>query len=219
MIIAVAHSKGGVGKTNIAINLAEEMRPDIIIDLDAHSSILELNQFRTEKLNVQTVEDKTQLIDILKQSEQGKSILIDCGGFDSGLNRIAIAGADIVIVPAQDTTTEVIGLRRFNKILKELSNKTGQKIIGRVLLNKVHPNRKHFKDVEEFISTTTYLERLCGKISLRNDFEIAINDGRGVTAHKQTKYGGGAREIKAIVAELKNLRDTLGIHLKYTTYT
>jgi len=47
-------------------------------------------------------------------------ILIDSGGFDSDLNRIAIIGADLVITPVSNNLIEIYGLEAFKKILQEL---------------------------------------------------------------------------------------------------
>jgi len=43
MIVAVAHNKGGVGKTTTVVQLAGELKPEIIIDLDAHQGIAIIN--------------------------------------------------------------------------------------------------------------------------------------------------------------------------------
>lgn len=207
MIIVLAHNKGGVGKTTTALNLTEILKPDIVIDQDAHSSLVTLNSFRepNSQFNVLSGLNKNQLIAQLKQSEQGKLILVDCGGFDSKLNRIAVALSDLVIVPANDDITEVIGLKIFDKTLSEISKEMGTNINGRVLFTRVHPRRKKFDDVESFLNSSDHLSRLKTTIPTRKDYGKAALDGMGVTNHHKTKYSDAARDIKALANEINAL--------------
>ena len=106
-IITIAHQKGGVGKSTIALNLAVELSKKYnlkVIDLDYQKSITIFNETRKEKklkpLNIIHIENQKELIDVLKNSNE--LILIDSGGFDSDLNRIAIIGADLVITPVSN---------------------------------------------------------------------------------------------------------------------
>lgn len=207
MIIVLAHNKGGVGKTTTALNLTEILKPDIVIDQDAHSNLVTLNGFRepSAQFNVLSGLSKSELIEQLKQSEQGKLILVDCGGFDSELNRIAVALSDLVIVPANDDITEVIGLKSFDKTLKEISAEMGVNINGRVLFTRVHPRRKKFDDVESFLNNSEHLSRLITTLAARKDYPLAAIDGMGVFAHPKTKYSDAAREIKALAIEVSGL--------------
>ena len=217
MIITIAHHKGGVGKTTVSVNTAEELQPDLIIDLDTHNSIAELNRLRAEPFNVEKLsseemeykQSKKKLIDLLSQSEQGKTILVDCGGFDSGLTRIAIAAADIVITPANDHSTEIIGLQRFQKTLAELSAKANRKIIAHVLIYKNHINRKNFDEFREVINKRANLTALNTVVGYSGNFDLAMKDGmQGVTKSKKTKYSKSARQIKALVEEMKTQLNT-----------
>lgn len=207
MIIVLAHNKGGVGKTTTALNLTEILKPDIVIDQDAHSNLVTLNGFRepSAQFNVLSGLSKGELIEQLKQSEQGKLILVDCGGFDSELNRIAVALSDLVIVPANDDITEVIGLKSFDKTLKEISAEMGVNINGRVLFTRVHPRRKKFDDVESFLNNSEHLSRLSTTLAARKDYPLAAIDGMGVFAHPKTKYSDAAREVKALTIEVSGL--------------
>ena len=202
MIISLAHNKGGVGKTTTALNLIPVLKPDVIIDQDAHSGLEVLNQLREQPFNVITCDNKKELINILKTSEQGKMILIDCGGFDSDLNRIAIAASDLIIVPANDDVTELIGLKSFDKVLADLSKNFKKELTGHVLYTRAHPSRKNFDYIDEYLSKSNYLKRLNSIISHRKTFEIAKRDGLGVVEHKKTKYGDSAKEIKVLAKEI-----------------
>lgn len=203
MIISVAHQKGGVGKTTLTLSLQAVLNPDIIIDQDLHQSLIILNQLRDEALPIHHCETRDQLIDLLKQSDMGKTILIDCGGFDSDINRLAVAASDLVIVPANDDVTELIGLRHFNQVLTELSAEMGQHITANVLFNRVHPNRKKFADVDAFLANADHMTRFDAIIPMRKEYKLATAKGMGVTECKTTKYSDAAREIKRLGEEIK----------------
>ncbi|MCG6268280.1 ParA family protein [Vibrio furnissii] len=206
MIIAVGHNKGGVGKSTIALNIAAVIRPDIVIDQDTHQSIVVLNQLReSDPFNVVTIDNRNTLIDYLKQSDQGKTILVDCGGFDSDLNRMAIAAADLVIIPANDDTTELIGLRNFETVLAQISQEMDTHITGHVLFNRVHPNRRRFDAVEDFLSNAQHMTRLETIIPRYQQIPDAIAYGLGVTEMKATKYSTASRKIQNLVTEVKQL--------------
>ncbi len=210
MIIVIAHQKGGVGKTTTALNLIEILKPDIIIDQDAHDGISFLNGFRepSNRLNVIHGLDREGMINTLRESDKGKTILVDCGGFDSVINRNAIALADVVLVPSNDDVKEVKGLNRFNDMLIEISDDLGEKQIGHVFITRTHPSRKHFEDFESFVSDKSHLTMLSTRIPTSKYHNIAHFDGVGVTAHKKTKYSDAARDVKALAEEIQQLLES-----------
>ena len=132
---------------------------------------------------------------------------MDCGGFDSNLNRIAIAASDLIIVPANDDINEVVGLKRFNKTLTQISENMGEKITGHVMFTRVHHSRKKFNDVESFIASKDgeYLKRLDTVVPTSKWHGVAALDGYGVVNHKKTKYSDAARRIKALADEITTL--------------
>ncbi|MGR5097026.1 ParA family protein [Vibrio maritimus] len=206
MIIATAHSKGGVGKTTTALNLAALLKPDLIIDQDLHKGLSILNAQREQPYDVVVDHDSKELIRILRESsELNKLVLIDCGGFDSDINRKAIAASDLVIVPANDGPTEVIGLTQFDKTLAQISNEFDVAINARVLLTRVNPNRKHFGDIEGFVERSKLMSKLTSKLPTRKEYSIAMYEALSVVEHPATKYSVASREVNALVCEIREL--------------
>jgi chromosome partitioning protein len=204
MIIVIAHNKGGVGKTTTALNLADSLAPAIVIDQDTHGMISILNNLRRDKtqLNIVKPASEQQLFDAL--SVNGL-VLVDCGGFDSDLNRMTIAAADLVIVPANDDIQELIGLQSFSETLTQISQATGKHISAKVLFTRTNPRRKNFADVENFINQTDNLSRLTARLSARNQFKQAAAMGYGVLGHHTTKHSAAAQEVAALTHEIKDL--------------
>ena len=114
MIIAVCNSKGGVFKTGTAFNLTvflSKYKP-VLVDLDSQKSGTYLNNIRqqfTESLNVITINKENELEQIIEQNSTEKLFIIDTGGFDSSLTRIAIITADILISPTSGNVVDLLG--------------------------------------------------------------------------------------------------------------
>lgn len=207
-ITVIAHNKGGVGKTTCAMNLIGELRPGLIIDLDVHESLNVINRMRPDDklLPVVVCSDKKQLLKVMTEAnDKGLDIFIDCGGFDSDLTQTAISLADLLIVPANDTITERIGLVSFDALLGKLSKSLGKSIEARLLLCKVHPSRKKFEKIDELLENTRHLKRLTNVISYRTGYTETLEFGLGVTESLATRHSPAGKELSSLAEEIKEI--------------
>jgi len=213
MIITISHQKGGVGKSTIAFNLAVELGKKFgekqvkIIDLDVQKSLTQANLIRKNNkltpLNIIEGKDENEIISVMENFPQKEILIIDSGGFDSSLNRIAIVGADIILTPVTDKTFDLLGLQRYEEILKELSEIEKRTIKSYVFLNNINPNVKKMEELIRFINSSKHFEILKTVIRTRIDFSNSIAEGKSVTEYK--KESKAAKEIQNFIKEIINL--------------
>jgi len=208
MIIAIAHEKGGSGKTVTALNLVNELKPDLVIDLDKLKCLITLNALRVKKsqFNMVWCQNNSELIAVLKKNID-KRIIIDCGGFDSQATRTAIASADIVVTPCNGDATELIGLLSFNKVLKEIGISTNQVLKGHVLINRVQPQARNFQALMDFVNSADNLTLLKTITPRRQPVADASASGLAVAEIKSKKPGitKASGEFKALAKELEEI--------------
>ncbi|MDX9744367.1 MAG: ParA family protein [Arcobacteraceae bacterium] len=205
MIITIAHSKGGVGKSLLAWHLSIAMGVPIV-DLDFQKTLVYVNKLREmhgrEAINIIHPENTEAFIGLYDSWTQDKDIIIDVGGFDSDLNRTAIYVSDIVITPAVDRVTEMAGLYKFHSVLEDISQSVGAKIKTYVLLNDVSPVSREFSVIKDMITHLGHFDLLESIVAHRADFYRSMEEGRGVTEGIETK---ASNEILALVAEIKRI--------------
>ncbi len=213
MIIAISHQKGGVGKSTLAYNLSVEFSKKYnlnVIDLDVQQTITACNilrgKFGQKKLNVLSFNDKKDFINYLNEDDENILTIIDTGGFDSGLNRVAMYAADLIITPVSTEFLEVIGLEKYKKIIKEVSKKVNRQIKTHVILNKIHHSQQHFGDIKEFINQSPNQFKLMDSIiRRRSDFSISLSHGFSVCEFDKTS--DSSKEIKKLLSEITELLD------------
>ena len=190
-IITVANQKGGSGKTTTVVNLIARLNPKQIVELDVHEGISNVNKMREEPLTILNPKNKIELINIIKNDNTNKFTIIDTGGYDGELNRLAIINSDFILVPSNDDLTEQFALIKFNETLEALSKVNSKNLIGHVLLNRVHHSRSSFADIVNLVSKQSNLAMIPTNIRIPQSTPVSSGmfDGRGVrTGTVAAKY-------------------------------
>lgn len=208
MILAICNSKGGVFKTGTAYNLAiflNKYKP-VLIDLDSQKSVTYLNNIRqqfTKPLDVLTIHTEKDLEKIIEQSNNDNLFIIDTGGFDSSLTRIAIITADLLVSPTSGNVVDLLGLNRFEAILKELSKVKKETIKTNVFINDLSPSAKNFDEIKDYINSSENFNLLSSIVRTRADFPNAIN--KGLSVKEFNPIGKATLEFKELSNEIIGL--------------
>ena len=184
MIINIAHTKGGVGKSTLATNLAVEMNCPIL-DLDMQKSSYFFNELRElPKLTIfkAKTRDELKLLEPYA-GDKKKHIIVDSGGMDNDLNRLSLVYADLILTPISTSQIELFGLENFRLILKELDAENKDYII----LNSINLRSKQelqaFNDILINEFDLTVLPTMISNLKI---FKDAFAEGKSVVEKNKT---------------------------------
>jgi chromosome partitioning protein len=210
MIITLSHQKGGVGKSTVAWNLAvyfSKIIPTRIIDLDTQRSLSVTNAIREQNnlgaipmLHFNSAEEFAEYA--ASDSDETLSI-IDSGGFDSAYNRIAILASDLLITPVSDKPFDLMGLQKYEEILKSLSDIQGEKIKTHVLFNNINPAMKRFGDLVDFVCTSEHFELLTSVLRQRVDIAHSVGEGKSIKEYRI--FSKADQEMDELLLEVKSI--------------
>jgi chromosome partitioning protein len=200
-VVALAGTKGGVGKTTIAVALAvraaEESKRVALLDLDPQESLSGWWDRRGTAKNPKLfeVDATTEAIELL-MSEGWEWVFIDTPPSKLELIEPGIAVADLVLIPTRPSALDIEQV----DILVELCKAHGKPFA--FVLNHAPPSSKLTK------STAEYLRRggrtvLGPRLTFRQAYMAAMTVGK--SGPEVEKDGAARREVDALWKAVKQL--------------
>lgn len=219
MVLSIIHQKGGVGKSTISWNLAlmlskfyKGIKKIVVVDLDSQKTITTLNNIRrtsTKRIPLEIVElsTKEELISYIKNDSEEVLTIIDTGGFDSEINRLAAILSDIVINPVSDEPLELMGLKRYQEILKDMNENIKEKIKPFIIFNKIKHNTKNLEHIKNYVRTEENY-RIMNTI-IRRKIEISDTPLQGISVIEFDPKSKAALNFKELELEVTQIIENL----------
>ncbi|WP_295054606.1 ParA family protein [Sulfuricurvum sp.] len=210
MILTLSHQKGGVGKSTVAWNLAVYFSGIIqtrIVDLDTQRSLTVTNALRHEQglspipmIHFNTAEE---LAEYAAADSDDVLTIIDSGGFDSAFNRVAIIASDLLITPVSDKPFDLMGLQKYEEILKSLSVIQGETIKTHILFNNINPGMKRFGELVDFICMSEHFELMVSILRQRVDIAHSVGEGKSIKEYRI--FSKADQEMDELISEVKSI--------------
>ena len=206
MIVTIGNSKGGVGKSTIACNLAvmaaKTGKNVLLVDADPQASSLNFRSIRENNDIKATAITTPTLHKDLKDFSNFDMILIDSGGRDTSIFRSAILAADLLIIPVLPSVYDIWAASDTIEIVKEalLYN---EKLVSRFLINMVLPNSIMGRDTQAALKEHKEIPILKQTVGARQVFKNALSMGQGVVEFEPKSKA--AQEIAACYHEIIEL--------------
>ncbi len=204
-IITVATSKGGAGKTTVAqviIGSACDAGLSVgVIDADYNHSLRDwLTTFETYPVDLRYELDETKLVPLAAELEEKHDVVvIDTAGAAMQATVFAVGCADLVLIPAQPSSSDVVEAVKTMKLVESAAQITKREIPARILLTDYQPHTNIAEHIENELKTAkapilkTRLKRLVGFKEMTFNGEVpkhgAAGENAGRLMHELSKFG------------------------------
>lgn len=212
MIIAVGNTKGGVGKTTLAMNLAIARalagRDVWLVDGDRQGTAQTAISIRAQAGHVPGIacatypDGPTLRAQVLQQAGKFDDVVIDAGGRDSSALRAALVLSDVLLVPFQPRSYDVWALGDIAALVDEArSVRDGLRAFA--VLNCADPGEQSSDNAEAAaaVAEVPQFEYLPTPLCRRKAFANAAGEGMSVLEAKP-KDGKAIAELQVLINAL-----------------
>ncbi|MGA3402044.1 MAG: ParA family partition ATPase [Acetobacteraceae bacterium] len=207
IVITVAQQKGGTGKTTLAANLAAALAPSsrvALLDIDPQKSLTRWHAIRAARdaearpLTFSDVSGWRLAAELDRLKRTHDVVLIDSPPQIDTDARLAIRGADLVLIPVQPSPPDVWAAEGT------LALAAAERRNARVVLNRV-PSASRLGEAVKADLTIRNLPLLRVAIGNRTGFATAFAAGLGVT--EAAPRSSAAAELRALLDELREITE------------
>jgi chromosome partitioning protein len=210
MIIVLAQTKGGVGKSTLAINLAIERsragRDVLLVDADEQATATDFTALRTEALGTPgytavSLSGPAVRTQVQQMRPKYQDIIIDAGGRDTAGLRAALTVADVALVPFQPRSFDLWTFDKVAGLITEAGEYRDAPLVSLAILNFADPQGSDNAEAASALNGNNAVSYLDKPIGRRKAFPNAAAEGRGVSELKRPDPKASA-EIQALVASV-----------------
>lgn len=210
MILTIGNTKGGVGKTTLAIQIALARalagHDPWLVDGDRQGTALMAIALRGDSTQQPAIAC-SHYIDgpalrgqVLKQSSRYSDTIIDVGGQDSGNLRAALMLSDVVLVPFRPRSFDVWALAQIAGLIEE-ARSVRDGLVAYAVLNAADPAGSDNREAADALSGFPQLVLLDAPLGNRKAFATASGFGHSVAEMKPTDRKACA-EVDSLVSRL-----------------
>lgn len=208
MILTIGNTKGGVGKTTLALNLAiaraRAGRDVWLVDGDRQATISTALAIRAEAgqlpamATAQYFDGPTLRTQVALQQGKFDEVVIDVGGRDSSALRAALGLSDALLIPFQPRSIDVWALADISKLVEEIRS-LGKELRAYAVLNQADIQGSDNKDAAAALADFPGITLLDAPIRRRKSFANAAGEGRSVLEYMPVDSKAIA-EIESLVS-------------------
>jgi chromosome partitioning protein len=153
-IITIATSKGGAGKTTIARlilgRLALDGMPVAAVDADLNHTLTDwVRAASKHPIAVEHELDETRIVPLVESLHEAHDVVvIDTAGAATQATIFAIGCADLVLVPCQASSADIVEAIKTMNLIKSASLMMKRSVTARVVLTGYQPNTNISTHVE-----------------------------------------------------------------------
>lgn len=209
MIVAIVNQKGGTGKTTMAVNLAfgtaNSRHKTALVDADGQGSVLHFYGDKEVKF-LTIAEGGKDVRQTIKELEgENDFVFIDTAPHDSDAMFLAMATADLIIIPTQPSPYDLHSSEKVVDILREIEEQYGHTPCY-FLLNRVKPRTILSRETTDYIIETFELPVLKTQIHDYELYKQAPLAGESVFLHAPKHKA--SKELKQLLREMNKIYKT-----------
>lgn len=205
MIIVIANSKGGVGKSTIAVHLAawlsEQGYGVTLADCDAQQSSSDWAREAAPEVQTVRLANADEILDRLPLlAAEADFVVADGPGSNAETSRALLLRADLAIVPCKASMLEARALTQATNVLRQAQDIRGGAPRAMIVLSMVGKNYRLTQDMRD-AATTLEIPLAQTALTLRQVYADA--PGQGAVVWQLASRGReAAAEVEALFNEL-----------------
>ncbi|OWW25364.1 conjugal transfer protein TraA [Zobellia sp. OII3] len=144
-IILITHQKGGVGKSTLTFNLAQNLSEHskvAILDMDIQGSLAQISNM-VESFEITTNQN------ILTENLELDFVFVDTPPYLSKQLKSLLQAADLILIPTKAGILDLLAIDSTISLIAEQGKKTNSMIV----LNMIKPNTTLTDDILKSLST------------------------------------------------------------------
>jgi len=205
MIITIANSKGGVGKSTLAVHLAAWLHEQgckvTLADCDTQQSSSEWIREAVPGVKAVRLDSPDIILNELPSlSQEADFVVADGPGSQTETSRALLLRADLAIVPCKASMLEIRALAKATEVLRQAQDIRGGVPKAIIVLSMIGQNYRLTKDMKD-AATALSLPLASHAMILRQIYADAPGQG-AVVWHMGSRARDAAGEVDELFREI-----------------